>query len=119
MLKCGGFFASELGVGSVGFAQSYDNSGAEGATPGSSYGKPKASSELSACPDGAPWHVNDLIDDQVSASGIVFFRVLGDDKGPGHFRGSSFCNGRVRRRPWRGENAGPEPMRAGCRERET
>ncbi|MCC6149736.1 MAG: hypothetical protein IT461_05755 [Planctomycetes bacterium] len=37
--------------------------------------------------NGTPWYINDLIDDQASSRGIVFFMVLGDDKGPGHFRG--------------------------------
>lgn len=73
----------------------------------------------SSCTNATPGYVNDVIDDQVSARGIVFFRVPRYDKRPGHFRGSSFCKGRVRRRLWRGESAGPEPMRAGWRERET
>lgn len=37
--------------------------------------------------NGTPWFINDLIDDQANSTGIVFFMVLGDDKGPGHFRG--------------------------------
>jgi len=41
------------------------------------------------CFNGTPWYINDLIDDQAGARGIVFFMVLGDDRGPGHFRGIS------------------------------
>ena len=37
--------------------------------------------------NGTPWYINDLIDDEDDTTGIVYFMVLGDDKGPGHFRG--------------------------------
>src|SRR5690606_12700788 len=37
--------------------------------------------------NGTPWYINDLIDDEPSERGIIHFMVLGDDHGPGHYRG--------------------------------
>lgn len=37
--------------------------------------------------NGTPWYINDLIDDQAGETGIIYFMVLGDDGGPGHYRG--------------------------------
>jgi hypothetical protein len=37
--------------------------------------------------NGTPWYINDLIEDEPSSRGIIYFMVLGDDEGPGHHRG--------------------------------
>lgn len=37
--------------------------------------------------NGTPWYINDLIDDQAGETGIIYFMVLGDDGGPGPYRG--------------------------------